>query len=175
MPGLSASGRVDGGERRRRGVFFFAAAVCSNFASYFIFNLQPTAGADYRFIRLLIHGPPRERLLIHGPPRERVACRKASHAFAPSHSQCHFCHQLQLQGGSPEFRSIPSVMVRVNLLARLPHHLMRVGRLCIREESGQCVLIPGVPRTVVSSFEPMGVRLTLRQQRIWLLLKCGGL
>ena len=104
-----------------------------------------------------------------------VACRKASHVFAPSHSQCHSCHQLQLQGGLPELRSIPSVMVRVNLLARLPHHLMSVGRLCIREESGQCVLIPGVPRTVVSSFEPMGVRLTLRQQRIWLLLKCGGL
>ena len=104
-----------------------------------------------------------------------VACRKASHVFAPSHSQCHSCHQLQLQGGSPELRSIPSVMVRVNLLVRLLHHLMRRGRLSIREESDQCVLIPGVPCTVVSSFEPMGVRLPLRQQRIWLLLKCGGL
>ena len=61
-----------------------------------------------------------------------LAAEPLSMLIAFTHPSC--------SGGIPEYRSIASVMVQVNLLARLPH-LMRRGQLCAREFRGLSVFV----------------------------------
>ena len=69
---------------------------------------------------------------------------------------CVFTHP-SCSGGIPEYRSITSVMVRVNLLARLPHYLMSVGSTVRQGVPRPKCIRPVFRLTVVCSIEPMGV------------------